>query len=90
MVNYHTAYNEAVYKNLLKAFYNKTNEIKYNSQIPQYNIRHTNIITTKDIIAVAERAGENKELLAMENVDKTARAEVTKVMSIIDLGSKHN
>ncbi len=40
----------------------------------------------KDVISVAERDGE---LLAMENVDKTAIAEVAKVSSAIDLGSKH-
>ncbi len=41
----------------------------------------------KDIIAVAER---NRELLAMENVDKTVIAEVAKVSSAIDLGNKHS
>ena len=41
----------------------------------------------KDVITVAERSGENKELLAMENVDKTAMAEIKKVLSAIDLGS---
>ena len=39
---------------------------------------------------MAERGRENKELLAMENVNKTAMAEMTKVSSPIDLGSKYS
>ncbi len=77
-------------KYLLKAFYNRTNKKEHDSQIWQYNVRHTNIIVIKDVIAVAEKGRENKELLAMENVDKTAMAEVAKVLSAIDLGSKHS
>ena len=37
------------------------------------------------MIVVTERCGKNKELLAMENVDKTTMAEVAKVSSAIDL-----
>ncbi len=44
----------------------------------------------KDVIAVAETDGENKESLAMENVNKTAMIEVAKVSSAIDLRSKHS
>ncbi len=44
----------------------------------------------KDVIAVAERDEENKELLTMENTNKTIMPEVAKVLSIIDLGSKHS
>ena len=44
----------------------------------------------KDMIAVAEKGRENKELLAIENINKTAMAEVAKVSSTIDLRSKHN
>ena len=44
----------------------------------------------KDLIAVAKKGGENKNLLAMENVNKTAMAEVAKVSSAIKLGSKHS
>ncbi len=40
-----------------------------------------------DVILVAKRGGE---LLAMENADKTVIAEVAKVSSVIDLGSKHS
>ena len=43
-----------------------------------------------NVIKVAEKGKKNKELLAIENIDKTAMAEVTKVLSIIDLRSKHN
>ncbi len=47
-------------------------------------------IVIKDTIAVAERGRENKELLAIEKTDKTAIAEVAKVLNNIDLGSKHS
>ncbi len=43
-----------------------------------------------DVIAVAERGGENKELLAMENIDKTVMAKVAKVSNVINLRSKHS
>ncbi len=41
----------------------------------------------KNMIAVAEKG---KELLAIENIEKTVIAEVAKVSSAIDLGSKHS
>ncbi len=41
----------------------------------------------KDLIAVAEKDKENKELLPMKNKDKTAMAEVVIVLSTINLGS---
>ena len=42
------------------------------------------------MIAIAGRNEENKELLAIENIDKNAMAEVIKMSSVIALGSKHN
>ncbi len=42
------------------------------------------------MIAVAKKVRENKELLAIENANKTAMAEVVKVSSAINLGIKHN
>ena len=44
----------------------------------------------KDMIAMAEKGGDNKKLLAIKNADKTAMAEVAKVLSAIDLKSKHS
>ncbi len=45
----------------------------------------------KDMIAAAERGRKNEGQLAMENLlDKTAMAEVAKVSSVIDLGSKYS
>ncbi len=44
----------------------------------------------KDVIAMAERGGENIELLVIDNADKTTVAEFTKMSSIIDLRSKHS
>ena len=75
-VNYNIAYTKMAYKYFLKAFYNKINKKEYNLQIWQYNIRHKNIIVMKDVIVVAEKSRENKELLIMENADKTAMIEV--------------
>ena len=43
----------------------------------------------KVMIVVAKKDGKNKELLAMENIDKTTIAEVAKVSNAIDLESKH-
>ena len=44
----------------------------------------------KNVIAVAEKGRKNKKLLAIENADKTAMAEVTKVSNAIDLGNKNS
>ncbi len=90
VVNYDIAHSEAVHKYLLKAFYNKTNKKEYNLQIRQHNVFYRNIITMKDVIAVAEKGRKNKKLLAMENIDKTAMTEVAKMSSTIDLRSKHS
>ena len=39
----------------------------------------------KDVIAMNEMSRGNKKQLVMENVEKTAMAEIAKVSSIIDL-----
>ena len=44
----------------------------------------------KDIIAVTEKNGENQELLTMENIEKSAMAEIIKVSNTNDLRSKHS
>ncbi len=72
--------------NTFSKLYNRTNKKVYDSQIWHYNICHTNIIVMKDVILVIKKGGE---LLAMENVDKIAIAEVAKVASTIDFRSKH-
>ena len=59
-------------------------------QIWQYNVRHTNIIVMKNMIAVAKKSKENKELLAIKNVDKTIIAEIVKMLNTIDLGNKYS
>ena len=41
----------------------------------------------KNIIVVAKKSGENKELLAIKNVNKTGMANVVKISSVIDLES---
>ena len=43
-INYNTAYSEIAHKYFFKAFYGRTNEKKYESQILKYNINYTNII----------------------------------------------
>ena len=77
-------------KYFLKAFYNKTNKKEYNLQIWQHNVYQITIIAIKYVIAAAKRDGENKKLLSIKNLDKSAMAEVAKVLSTIDLDNKHN
>ena len=89
VVNYNIAYSKVASKYLLTVFYNKTNKKKYDSQIRHYNIQHTNIIAIKDMIILVEKNRDNEELLVIENVNKTAIAEVVKVLSIINLDNKH-
>ena len=87
VVNYNTTHNKAVYKYLLKAFYNKMNKEKYNSQIWKHNVRHTNIIAIKDII-IKKKARKKKGL--SENIaDTTTSAEVTQVWSLVDLAEEY-
>lgn len=50
-----------MYKYFFKAFYNRTNKKEYNSQIRSHNLRHTNIIAMKNIIAVAEMNRKNEK-----------------------------
>ena len=49
-VNYDTAHSKAAYKYIFKVFYNRINKKKYESQIWQHNVRHTNIIAMKNVI----------------------------------------
>ena len=44
----------------------------------------------KNMIVVAKKDGENKELLAIQNADKIKMAKIVKVSSAIDLGSKYS
>ena len=86
-VNYDTAHSEAAHKYLLKAFYNRTNKKEYDLQIWQHNVRHTNIITMKDVI-IKEKAMK-KERLLESITDTTAPAEVAQALSLIDLAGKY-
>lgn len=63
---------------------------KYDLQIEQYNIYHINIISMKNIIAMAKKYRKNEEPLAMETIDKIGKAEVVKMSTIIDLHSKYS
>ena len=90
MVNDNTAHSKAVYKYFLKAIYNRANKKEYNSQIWQYNRYNRNMIVMKGIITVIEKIGENKNLLIIENIDKTIMIKFAKVSNVIDLGNKHN
>ena len=73
-VNYNTAYSKAAHKYLFKVFYNRTNKKKYNSQIWQHNIRHTNIIAMKDVIII--EGTREKKKLSKNIADITGSAEV--------------
>lgn len=62
------------YKYLLKVFYNKTNKKEYKLKIWQYNLHHTNIIETKDIIVLEKNKA--KEKLSTDNADIMPLAKV--------------
>ena len=85
-VNYNTAHNKAIYKYLLKAFYNKTNKKEYNLQIWEQNICHTNIIAIKNMI-ISKKA---KEMLWKNIMDTTAPAEVAQISNAIDFVERYN
>ena len=44
----------------------------------------------KGVIAAAKKRRENRRLLVMKNVNKTAMAKVAKISSIIDFGNKYS
>ena len=44
----------------------------------------------KNVIAVVKKDEKNKELLAIENIDKIAMMKMVKISSAINFGSKHN
>ena len=44
----------------------------------------------KNIITLTEKSGENKKLLAIKYIDKTAMVEMAKVSSTIDFVNKHS
>ena len=77
-----------VYKYFLKAFYNKTNKKKYKSQIWQHNVRHTNIITMKDVIFL-KKARVEKEKLSKITADIIVLAEVAQILNSIDLALRY-
>ena len=87
MVNYNIAHSKAVYKYLLKAFYNRIKKKEYDLQIWQHNIRHTNIIAMKDVI-IEEKAREKKRL--SKNIANTiALAEVARALNLVDHARKY-
>lgn len=91
MINNDIAHSEIIYKYFFKSFYNRINKKKYNSEIRQYNVHHTNIIAIKDIVVVVERVRKIKKQPAIENIlNKIIMAEVTKISNVIDLGSKYS
>ena len=87
VVNYDTAYNKVAHKYLFKTFYNKTNKKKYDVQIWQHNIRHTNIITIKDVII--EQKTREKKRLSESIVDTNALAKVSQTLSLLDLARQY-
>ena len=87
MVNYDTANSEAVYKYLLKAFYNKIYKKEYISQIWQHNICYTNIIAIKDVII--EKKTKTKEELLEGIVDTITPAEVARTLGPVDFAKKY-
>lgn len=79
-----------VYKYFLKTFYNKINKKKYNLQIWQYNIWHTNIIAIKIVIILAKKSKDKEKPLAIKNIDKIAIAKIIKLSSVINFNNKYS
>lgn len=71
IVNYNIIHSKTVSKYLFKAFYNRINKKKYNSQIRKHNIYHTNIVMMKDMIVAAKKNRKNGEQLVMKNAKKS-------------------
>ncbi len=63
-----------------------TNKKEYELQIWQYNVRHTNIIATKDVI-ISEKARKKK--LSEGPANPTVSAEVARALRSIDLAWKY-
>lgn len=79
-----------VHKYFLKTFYSKTIKKDYDLQIRQHNIKYTNKITMKDMIILAKKSRDNKQLLAIEKIEKTIMAKSVKVLSFINVHGKYN
>ena len=87
-INYNTAYSEAAHKYLLTTFYGRTNKKKYESQILEYNIRHTNIIAMQGTTLIAKLPiGSAKEKELVVNIPDP---EVTWVCSTTNVLLKYN
>lgn len=86
-VNYDTAHSEVTYTYFYKVFYNRTNKKKYNLQIEQHNVCHTNIVVMKDMI-IKEKVRE-KEKLSKDITDTTAPSEVAQKSSPVNLAIKY-
>ncbi len=85
-VNYNTANSKVAYKYFLKAFYNRTNKKEYKSQIWQYNIWYTNIITMKKVI-ILEKVRRKK--LSEGLIDTTALVEMAQTLRFIDFAYRY-
>ena len=87
-INYDTKYSETVYKYFLKAFYGRTNKKKYESQILEYNIHHTNLITIQNAILIARvPVGSVKK---KELVVDTPNVVMTRVCNATNVLLKYN
>lgn len=87
-INYDKANSKIVYKYLFKAFYKKINKKKYESEILEYNICHTNVIAIQNVILIAKipvRSVKKKEF-----VIDTFDAEITRVCSTTNILLKYN
>ena len=88
VVNYNIAHKKVVYKYLLQAFYNWINKKKYDLQIWQHNICHTNIITMKYLIISRKVMEEN--MLSKGIMDTNAPIEMAQILSPIDFARRYN
>ena len=69
-------------------FTTEPNKQKYDAEIRQHNVRHTNVIAMKDVV-ISKKAREKEGQLVVRNADKIAQAEVARTSSPMDLDGKY-
>lgn len=88
MINNNIAHSETAHKYLLKVFYNKINKKRYNIQIWQYNICHTNVIAIKNIIKAAKK-GRKTQKPSVKKVNRAVIVKNAKLLRVINISNKY-
>lgn len=87
-INYNMTHNEVVHKHFLKAFYRETKKKRYESQILQYNIYHTNILAIEDTNFLAKAKYRKKKQFAVD-IDSMPDINIMRVCNAINIFLKY-